>query len=160
MELREQVERLMETAKFNLQKDGELMSCALVFSGEDNMAALPMPFENDQQKRMYLFILATLVKKVKATKVILINEAWMATRNNLSDLDGPVRNQPDKEECIFVAGKTPKEEVVCIVKFSRVKTDEGKEVFNFEKPYFLEVSQTDVGMLKDIFPRTDKSDLH
>ena len=124
------------------------------------MAILPMPFSNDEEKHQYLNALAIFVKIVNATKVFLINEAWMATRKDPDELEGPVRDQPDKEECIFVAAKTPNEEIVCLVKFTRIETDDKKMAFNFEKPDFLNVNQTDVGMLKHIFPRTNKADLH
>jgi hypothetical protein len=102
-----------EHAKSIMQKDGDLMPTAFVFTepgGSDDLDCqiLPMPMADDKQKEFLRRLLVTFAKKVNAVAVMFVAEAWLANipADERGNIQGPVRDYPGRKEAIVLHGRT------------------------------------------------------
>lgn len=121
-----------EHAKDLIQKDGDLMPTAFVFTagaGSDDYDCqiLPMPMADAKQKEFLQRLLVTFAKKVNAVAVFFVGEAWVATTPATDDFKGPVRDHPDRKEALVLHGRTAFINRLRTQEFT--KGEDGKPVF-------------------------------
>jgi hypothetical protein len=106
-------EHAFEHAKVLMQKEGDLMPTAFIFTTSDNghgfdCQILPMPMADDTQKEFLRRLLVTFAKKVNACAVMFVSEAWIAScaPEDWDSFRGPVRDYPDRKEALVLHGRT------------------------------------------------------
>lgn len=106
-------EHAFEHAKTLIQKEGDLMPTAFVFTASDNedgfdCQILPMPMVDEKQKEFLRRLLITFAKKVNACAVMFVSEAWVATCSpeEFDEFHGPVREHPDRRDALILHGRT------------------------------------------------------
>ncbi len=133
-ELESIAEGALDHAKTLLVSKGNVMPVAFLFcpsSGGEirwDVQVLPMPFTDDQEKSFYREILKRLSIQFEAVAVIMVMEAWFATRPIGSEIPDAVRDLPDRQEALMVSGRTAESSLMLMQPFRR----EGEKIV-FEK---------------------------
>jgi hypothetical protein len=107
-EFKECVQKHLELAKKNLEKEGELIPVVLMFTVGGEMCVVACPFKNDREKAALKLALKEMAKEQNCEAAIMINEAWMVVVEKEEDYDPEVdpmpRERPLRKEVIVIAG--------------------------------------------------------
>ena len=150
-------EHAFEHAKTLIQKEGDLMPTAFVFTTSDNedgfdCQILPMPMTDEKHKEFLRRLLVTFAKKVNACAVMLVSEAWIAvcSPEEFEEFHGPVREHPDRKEALILHGRTSFINRLKTQEFT--KTEDGSYIFGATQDLFD--SSDYCSFTDDIFPQS------
>jgi hypothetical protein len=108
--------QLLESAKENLQRDGELVSVAFVIT-PDQLQCYSMKFGDQEGKTSAYHDLVKAAQTANASAVITLNDAYWRNKADAQYLEGyyPGKLAADgAEECIMVTVSGPSLEMWCI----------------------------------------------
>ena len=98
---------VMRIAKDNLQKDGSLQPCGLIFTTSGLAKAVEFKFKGLKEKRKIQANFKFEVMKQGGVAVIVVMETWFASRPDMpSDLTTPLAEYPKRKEAIVVEGSS------------------------------------------------------
>ncbi|MFC1833554.1 hypothetical protein ACFL2Q_02325 [Thermodesulfobacteriota bacterium] len=110
-------------AKSNLQRDGHLQPCGLLYSPERLTHTFPFSFGSFDEKRLIQETFRKLITEVRAAAAVVVLESWIKTaRNGPLDLTRPVSEMPGRQEAIVVEAASPKARTIIIQVFKKSKS--------------------------------------
>ena len=104
-QLKAMLDELLRVARINLERDGNLMPVAFLFSN-GGLDIVGTPFRSDEDKEVTVIMLRGMAREKKATAVAMLAEAWHANLEpgqTLTEWDGtPVRKMKNRREVVQV----------------------------------------------------------
>ncbi|MGB6065720.1 MAG: hypothetical protein WBG50_13005 [Desulfomonilaceae bacterium] len=98
---------VMSIAKENLQKDGHLDACGLIFTTSGLAKTIEFKFKGIKQKRKIQANFKFEVMKQGGVAVIVVMETWFASRPDMpSDLTASLAEYPRRKEAIVIEGSS------------------------------------------------------
>ena len=113
--LNEIKEKLINAMKVNFKRDGGLDPVALLVSQEGEMAIVPTPYTNNNEKQLMIEGIKFVCKETKPAAVVMINEAWIkqidkkdkgAFERELKETGKSIKDYDDKKEIAIMMFET------------------------------------------------------
>jgi hypothetical protein len=103
--LKELVEIVSELVGKLFSHRGEMMSVYLIVN-KDGLTMVP-PQHRDKEKS--LVIIKDIMKEMKATTYVFVDEAWIVNTKDFKVPEGPPWQHPDREEAVILMAETETE---------------------------------------------------
>jgi hypothetical protein len=156
--LEEVFEGIAWGAQRDLERSGRFPPVGIMVGEDLPDAIMPLRFETQQIKHANMVILGGIAKTQGYDAVIVVSEAWMATRpeEEKDDENRPMPSKdPNKVETLIVSMKCRDgSERLKVIPFAR--DAEGK-VAKFEEPRKFEGATIHMGLMEAIFPQHQTS---